>query len=120
MITHAHRDHIGGLITNEEVIVYPNAKYHIAREEYDFWMSDNPDFSNSKLSVEQRNATIGFTKKVLNKIKEKVVLFNPGDTLFSAVQTELAAGHTPGHTIFTISSEGKSVKNIVDIFMLHC
>lgn len=116
LITHAHRDHIGGLITNEGTIVYPNAKYHIAKEEYDFWMSDNPDFSNSKLTVEQRNTTIDFTKKVLNRIKEKVVLFHPGDTLFTVIQTELAAGHTPGHTIFTISSEGKSVKNIVDIF----
>ena len=116
LITHAHRDHIGGLITNEGTIVYPNAKYHIAKEEYDFWMSDNPDFSNSKLTVEQRNTTINFTKKVLNRIKEKIVSFHPGETLFTVIQTELAAGHTPGHTIFTISSEGKSVKNIVDIF----
>lgn len=116
LITHAHRDHIGGLITNDVTIVYPNAKYHIAKEEYDFWMSDNPDFSKSKLTFEQKNTTIDFTKKVLNRIKEKIVLFHPGDFLFSLVQTELAAGHTPGHTIFTISSEGKSIKNVVDVF----
>lgn len=116
LITHAHRDHIGGLISNEGAMIFPNAKYHIAKEEYDFWMSENPDFSKSKLSIEQRKVTIEFTKKILNRIKENVVLFHPGDTLFSVIQTELAAGHTPGHTIFTISSEGKSVKNIVDIF----
>lgn len=115
LITHAHRDHIGGLITKEETIVYPNATYHIAKEEYDFWMSDNPDFSKSKLSTKQKEATVDFTKKVLNRIKEKVILFHPGATLFSIIQTELAAGHTPGHTLFTISSGGKSVKNIVDV-----
>lgn len=77
LITHAHRDHIGGLISNEGALIYPNARYHIAKEEYDFWMSDNPDFSKSKLSIEQRKVTIDFTKKILNKIKGKVELFHP-------------------------------------------
>lgn len=116
LITHAHRDHIGGLISKDGSIIYPNAKYHMAKEEYDFWMSENPDFSHSKLSAEQIRATIVFTKNILRKIKKNVVLFNPGAKLFSIIQTDLAAGHTPGHTIFTITSEGRSIKNIVDVF----
>lgn len=116
LITHAHRDHIGGLISKGGSTIYPNAKYHIAKEEYDFWMSENPDFSYSKLSAEKIRETIGFTKNVLGKIKKNVILFDPGATLFSNIQTDLAAGHTPGHTIFTITSEGKSIKNIVDVF----
>jgi len=116
LITHAHRDHIGGLISRDGSIIYPNAKYHMAKEEYDFWMSENPDFSHSKLNAEQVKGTISFTKNVLGKIKKNVILFNPGAILFSIIQTDLAAGHTPGHTIFTITSEGKSIKNIVDVF----
>ena len=112
LITHAHRDHIGGLIANDESIIYPNAKYHIAKEEYDFWMSENPDFSHSKLNVEKIQETINFTKNILSKIKKNVVLFKPGECLFSIIHTELAAGHT----IFTVTSEGKSIRNIVDIF----
>lgn len=113
-ITHGHRDHIGGLITINKTLVYPNAKYHIAKIEYDFWMSTSPDFSKSKLNQEGAKNSIKFTKKVLNTIKEKIKFFNYGDVLFSCLHTELAEGHTPGHTIFTISSANKSIKNIVD------
>ena len=116
LITHAHRDHIGGLVSKNNTIVYPNARYYMAKAEYDFWMSDNPDFSKSKLTDEQKKGTIAFTKKILNLTKDKLNLFSPGDTLFSIVNTELAEGHTPGHTIYSISSEGKSIKNIVDVF----
>lgn len=113
-ITHAHRDHIGGVITKNDKEVYTNAQYHMAKAEYDFWMSDKPDFSKSKLTDKQKKTSIDFTKRVLNSIKEKLNFFAHGDTLFSCLQTELADGHTPGHTIFTISSGGKSIKNIVD------
>lgn len=116
LVTHAHRDHIGGLVTKDGKIIFPNAKYHISKEEYSFWMSDNPDFSHSKLSSELIKGTIAFTKKILQAIDKNIVVFNSGDTLFSLIKTELAAGHTPGHTMYSISSEGKSIKNIVDVF----
>ncbi|HAP94893.1 MBL fold metallo-hydrolase [Epilithonimonas hominis] len=113
-ITHAHRDHIGGLITKDGKIVYPNAQYHIAKTEYDFWMSDNPDFSKSKINPQAKEGSINFTKKVLTTIKEKTKFFDYGDILFSCLRAELAEGHTPGHTIFSLFSGSKSIKNIVD------
>lgn len=116
LITHAHRDHIGGLVSITGKLNFPHAKYHICKAEYNFWMSENPDFSHSRLSVERIRATIAFTRKILDAIDKNVVLFNPGNTLFSLINTELALGHTPGHTIFSMSSEGKSIQNIVDIF----
>ncbi|MDD2792803.1 MAG: MBL fold metallo-hydrolase [Sediminibacterium sp.] len=115
-ITHAHRDHIGGLVAKDGQTIYPNARYYIAKVEYDFWMSATPDFSKSKLGGEQANKSILFTQKILNKIKDKLDFFGYDEILFDCLRTELAKGHTPGHTVFTLFSKDKSIKNIVDVF----
>lgn len=113
-ITHAHIDHIGGIILKDETLAYPNAQYHIAKKEFDFWTSVNPDFSNTKNP--NPNDGVIFAQNVLNSIKDKLTFFNYGDVLFSCIKTELAEGHTPGHTIFTVFSDDKSIKHIVDTF----
>lgn len=115
-ITHAHRDHIGGLVTKQGQIVYTNATYYIAKTEYDFWMSGSPDFSKSKLGAEQAHKSILFTQSILNKIRDKLTFFGYDEILFDCLHTELAEGHTHGHTIFTLFSRDKSIKNIVDVF----
>ena len=48
LITHAHRDHIGGILDADGSPNYPNATYYMAKPEFEFWMSDRPDFSKSE------------------------------------------------------------------------
>lgn len=114
MITHAHIDHIGGISGANENLIYPNARYYMAKKEYDFWMSSQPDFSKSKNPGSQKDS-IAFAQNVLGSIKDRLRFFDYGDVLFSCLETELAEGHTPGHTIFNISSGDKSIKHIVDV-----
>jgi len=114
-ITHAHIDHIGGIIDKQKAFIYPNARYHLAKTEYDFWMSENPDFSKSKNTASPLES-INFAKGILDIIKDRVTLFDYGTVLFSCIKTELAQGHTPGHTVFTVFSGSKSIKHIVDTF----
>ncbi len=112
-ITHAHLDHIGGIISKDDKLLFPNAHYHLAQKEYDFWMSKSPDFSHSK-NPESPKDSIKFARSVLSSIKEKLTLFDYGSVLYSCIKTELAEGHTPGHTIFTVFSKDKKIKHIVD------
>lgn len=112
-ITHAHVDHIGGIVDNEGKMVYPDAKYYIAQKEYDFWTSEKPDFSKSK-NPENPGESVKLAKQVFRAIEDKLIKFDYGETLFSCITPELAEGHTPGHTVFTVFSGDKNIKHIVD------
>ncbi|GAA4806370.1 MBL fold metallo-hydrolase [Olivibacter ginsenosidimutans] len=116
VITHAHIDHIGGILNAEDEFIFPHATYHLAKKEYNFWMSEKPDFSNAKGNQSAADFNISFAKNMLAKINDRIQLFDYGQELFSCLIPELAEGHTPGHTIFTIHSRGKFLKHIVDTF----
>ncbi|WP_426791908.1 MBL fold metallo-hydrolase [Sphingobacterium sp. WOUb80] len=114
IITHAHRDHIGGILDSKGLPNYPNATYYISKPEFDFWMSDNPDFSQGK-NPELGQSNLALIKKTLQAISPKLLLFEPGDQLFSCIDTELAPGHTAGHIICTVKSEYSVITNLVDL-----
>jgi glyoxylase-like metal-dependent hydrolase (beta-lactamase superfamily II) len=40
VITHAHPDHVGGTLDDEGKPVYPNARYYIWKDEWNFWFSE--------------------------------------------------------------------------------
>lgn len=113
-ITHAHVDHIGGILDKDDHLIYRNARYYIAKQEYDFWMSPDPDFSTSRAPSLGKSG-VALAQKVFFTLADKVHFFQYGDQLFSCIKTELAAGHTPGHTIFTVFSGRQSITHIVDL-----
>ena len=41
VLTHAHPDHIGGVLTEDGALAFPNALVHLSKTEYDFWMSQS-------------------------------------------------------------------------------
>jgi glyoxylase-like metal-dependent hydrolase (beta-lactamase superfamily II) len=44
-----------------------------------------------------------------------LVKFEPGSTLAPGLESVAAFGHTPGHTLFTVRSEGQSFAYVADI-----
>ena len=85
-LTHFHGDHIGGMMKGDS-IVFPNAEVYASKVEYDAWL---------KMSSE-RNAKV---VKTMNAYKDRLHLFEFGETLPGNVVTMNAEGHTPGHTVY--------------------
>lgn len=116
VLTHAHLDHIGGLLDSSGKSVYPNAALYMTKIEYDFWMSENPDFSRSKIKDTAMIATmVKHIKMVLTELKPQIKLVADKDIILDCIQVELAPGHTAGHIISTIFSGDEKLVAMADI-----
>ncbi|MFD2962480.1 MULTISPECIES: MBL fold metallo-hydrolase [Olivibacter] len=113
LLTHLHIDHIGGILDAAGERVFSNASYYLSKEEYDFWMADDPDFSKSK-NPNSGKESVMLARRVMTEIHSKLHLFNLGTVLFDCIKTDLAAGHTPGHPVLTIFSGEFKLKHMVD------
>jgi glyoxylase-like metal-dependent hydrolase (beta-lactamase superfamily II) len=101
-ISHAHGDHIGGLITPSGALAFPNATIHISAPEWNF-LSGLKEDEAKKLAIPQVSAFV-------STIKAKVVPFEPGaDLLPGIVKAVELKGHTPGHSGYRIGSGTDSV-----------
>ena len=101
MCTHLHWDHVGWntrLVNGEWVPTFPNAKYIMAKREYDHWDAlyaaggDNP----------HRN---GFEDSVLPIMRaEQAVLVADDHEVDTGIWLEPCHGHSPGHVIINLQS----------------
>jgi glyoxylase-like metal-dependent hydrolase (beta-lactamase superfamily II) len=106
-ISHAHGDHIGGLVTSAGALAFPNATIHISAPEWK-WLSGLSE-------DEAKNFGIRNVSALVSAIKPKVVPFEPGaDLLPGIVKAVELKGHTPGHSGYRIGSGADSVLVIGD------
>ncbi|MBX5222103.1 MBL fold metallo-hydrolase [Rhizobium sp. NLR9b] len=98
-LTHLHGDHIGGLMENGAA-AFKNARYVIGQAEYDFWSNKSREGTPAE----------GGHKAVLANLTplvEKATFIKDGDSIAPGMTAMLAAGHSPGHMVFHVESEGK-------------
>jgi glyoxylase-like metal-dependent hydrolase (beta-lactamase superfamily II) len=115
-ITHAHPDHIGGTLNAEGKPNYPNARYFMWKDEWDFWFSD----SAFKKVVEHYSAIVQpeiFMKVAqgqLGPIRESIDLLTEESEVLPGVRVHATHGHTPGHIAISFFSEGEEIFFIGD------
>src|SRR4051794_32540871 len=106
--SHAHIDHIGGIVGSDDKPLFPNAQVYIAQSDFDFWTDEG------KLGSPLKDFVIHARKNLL-PVKDRLVFFKDGQEFLPGVQAISAPGHTVGHTIFTVTSNGKSFAFLGDL-----
>jgi len=109
VISHFHPDHINGIKTKDDELVFPNAEILVPAPEWAYWMDD------AKLSTAPQGLKGNFlnVRRVFKDVK--VQQFEPGKEVAPGVTSIAAYGHTPGHTAFAVASGSQSMLVLSDI-----
>ena len=115
ILTHGHPDHIGGNTDSDGRPAFPNARYLMWRDEWDFWTSGEAE---SKLDEHVREVLVGFAHRNLPPIQGQLDLVDREAEIMPGVRVIAAPGHTPGHMALAIRSGGEELLCVSDM-VLH-
>ncbi|MGR3500722.1 MBL fold metallo-hydrolase [Pseudaestuariivita sp.] len=93
VITHMHGDHIGGLTQDDGTPTFANADYVTGRVEYDTMAAAENE---------------GFETKV-RPLAERMTFVEDGGSAASGITAMAAFGHTPGHMVYMLESDGRQM-----------
>lgn len=100
-ITHAHLDHVGGLIDDQGHIVFQNAQISIHERELQFWFDD--EIYNS--IPEENKIYFDIARRSLSPYRENSMIktFKPNGDMGGGIYAVDLPGHTPGHSGFRVT-----------------
>lgn len=105
VFTHAHPDHIWGLLDDFDEPMFYNATYMMGRAEWDYWW--DPETVDTIGAARQAFA-VG-AKRRMEAIEDSVILFDDGEEVLPGIAALATPGHTPGHMAFEVRQGTQSV-----------
>ncbi|WP_319546194.1 MBL fold metallo-hydrolase [Ruegeria conchae] len=103
VITHMHPDHIGGMTTNDAP-TFANARFVTAAPEYNFWSA-----------MDAGNRVGDMVAAKVTPQAEKMTFLDDGGEVISGITAMAAHGHTPGHTVYHLESNGQRLVLTADL-----
>jgi len=111
VFTHAHPDHIWGVLDDFDELVFSNAQYLMSMPEWDYWF--NPETVNTV--PENRQSFAVGARRSMAAIENRCSRFKAGEEILPGIAAVDTAGHTPGHTSFHLKQGSDSVMVVGDV-----
>ena len=97
VLTHMHPDHIGGMMTGDAA-TFANARYVTGAIEHNHWMgAANENFD-----------------KLVKPLNDKITMIDDAGAAASGITGMAAFGHTPGHMVYMVESDGQRLAITAD------
>ena len=112
VISHFHGDHINGLRLKDGTAVFPNAEIKVPEPEIAFWMNDA---NMAQAQGDLMKANFAGARRVFTPIASTATRYKWDSEVAPGITAIGAPGHTPGHTIFAITSGNASFMAVSDI-----
>ena len=113
ILTHAHRDHICGVLDREGRPAFPNARYVMDRAEWSFWMGTSEDSALAvpKPHVQGMRSTV---RAYLAPLQARMALTEGEAEIAPGIRLLPIPGHTPGQVAVAACSEGEQLLYVSD------
>ena len=79
VLSHAHIDHIGGIVGADDKPLFPNAQYYIAQSDFDYWTDEG------KLGSPLKDFVV-HARKNLMPVRDRIVFFKDGQEFLPGVR----------------------------------
>jgi len=105
VLTHMHMDHIGGLLIDDvRSRLRPDLRIHVSAAEIEFW--ESPDFSRTAMPQGFPDALRLAAKRFVEEYRNNLRPFEADANVAPGVVVNCTGGHTPGHSVVRLSSNG--------------
>ncbi len=96
-VSHFHADHITGLTSAEKAVIFPNAELAVPAAEW-----------------EMQRGTFPNTRRRFGPYQARMRQFQDGQEIAPGVRAVAAHGHTPGHSVFLVTSGSEQLFVMAD------
>lgn len=112
LITHMHGDHLGGILTPEGKIAYPNAQIQTCQLESNYWL-DEAQLAKAPKD-RQDSFRMAQSTSAPYRASGQWKPFAPNAQIVPGIRA-LAGGHTPGHSSYLVESKGQRMIVLGDV-----
>lgn len=105
VFTHAHPDHLWGILDDFDEPLFANAEMMIGQDEWDYWTDPA---TVDTIGEARASFAVGAARR-LAAIEGRVGFFKGGDEILPGIMAHATPGHTPGHMSFEIRNGGDAV-----------
>ena len=115
VFTHAHPDHLWGLLDEFDEPIFADATFMIGKAEWDYWMDPA---TVDTIGTERQSFAVGAQRR-LSVLEDRIVTFGDGEEIIPGVAARATFGHTPGHMAYEIRNGSDACMVLGDCISNH-